>query len=1542
MTRIFIGLFVTLVVSLSSLTGVGPVGPAPAAWAGNGGACEADGGTAYNGLKVYPSHGEVFYIDTGQGQEVNAAYVGYRVENTSGLSKSNLWAKLDSFDGGVVSLANPGDEKYRIGDVAASATEAAFFLLEANQPTTTNQTHVLTVFDADPDLGGVIQYSCTFTFSQVKETIKAAANKVTDVAVATVEELGGSITVTVDGQSGQIGSGTSSPDGEVMWFSPAARSTWPSASLQLESTSIRFSTNKNFNQDVSTHVDNLIFRNPSTTLTGTASRYYYEATYVFRIRGPVSGTAQVIPIAQISSGTQIKHTDISGITSDADSSFAVATPVNVDVEKTASTTVTDSDADSKYEFEYTLTFNNSSANAVSLDQIVDELDTGLSFFAANDATFDGSAIADPGTNSDSNSVFQGPFTIPAGGSKTLVYTLEENSVCSGSVTYSNFAYGLVGTQVVGSSGTAIEGADLTTNVTCGQTATVTATTQAIDPQAITQAATTVTDTFATINGAINPTGTSRTVSFEYGTTAELFSPTTVNLSNSSAGSTYEDVNTGLTALTAGTRYYFRVKVGDVYGEILSFTTLQTAGTPTVTTQAASSISPGSGSDGTATLNGDFDANLVSGGATPYFQYGLANDAGATNSCTSPGALTEEVIQEDTDDDGTLDADVLLTGGFPTSLSLDIDSLEQNKYYCARAVAKWNSDNNSIEGSFVSFQVSGTATITYNGNSNTSGTVPSSATPSTGATYTVASNDGTLARTGWTFAGWNTAADGSGQTYAAGSGQFTVSGSLTLYAHWTASVTYNANSGSGAPSDSNTYSASDTVTVLSDSGMTRTNYLFDEWNTSSNGSGTPYDPTDTLSLASTGDITLWAQWTEVFTITYDANTPDSSALDSGSVTNSQTINDGSSGTVAGNSGSMVEAGYSFSKWNTQSDGGGQDYVAGASITPSSSLTLFAVWVANYEVTYLGNSNSGGTPPGSTSIAPGGSVAAAANTGTLVKTGFVFGGWNTNSGGTGTTYEPGESFIPASSLNLWALWLTPYTVSYDGNGNTSGTAPSDAIWGSGQTATASSNSGSLSRTGYTFAGWQTSSTGGTSYVAGSGTFTITADVTLYAKWTVVSSGNSPGNSNSNSNNSSATPSTPLIPRVVPRGPVGPPTPAVTRTSDPVEEVPTNGGGNQQTPNEQANRPASPSGQTSRPSLSQPRILIEQLAQGTVDLGEGVARASETPAAGADLVRATNSLESARRSPRQLASEDIQGFTPGESAYLEIIGARTGARFVVSETEAIDSLTLVRAMRASIEAQRSDFFSIDSIDVATQPVVPDEWNDNERDSANRLFEASGLPAPTLLTELDPASFTEWVFVQTRAETYVPGSTVYLTLTSEPVVLADAVVDKNGEVVVGGTVPAEFLTAGEHRVRLVGIRALDGAIVGDDGDIEVTPDLLDEIERFDLGTQSTIAFFGSNPTGGVHTAVRVIPLIPVAPWWTLWIIAGAFVLVSVMRRWGPLNSRSKHAIGGAIVLLSATPAVILGWLSTVTIVVWWGLGLGLLAMLIYLFVRPRRDGNQ
>ena len=82
------------------------------------------------------------------------------------------------------------------------------------------------------------------------------------------------------------------------------------------------------------------------------------------------------------------------------------------------------------------------------------------------------------------------------------------------------------------------------------------------------------------------------------------------------------------------------------------------------------------------------------------------------------------------------------------------------------------------------------TITYDSNANqpqtgaiSSGTVPSPTSYTYNSTVTVAANSGSLARQGFTFGGWNTAANGSGTTYTAGSGTFTITGSTTLYAIW---------------------------------------------------------------------------------------------------------------------------------------------------------------------------------------------------------------------------------------------------------------------------------------------------------------------------------------------------------------------------------------------------------------------------------------------------------------------------------------------------------------------------------------------------------------------------------------------------------------------------------------------------------------------------------------------------------------------------------------------------------------------------------------
>lgn len=76
------------------------------------------------------------------------------------------------------------------------------------------------------------------------------------------------------------------------------------------------------------------------------------------------------------------------------------------------------------------------------------------------------------------------------------------------------------------------------------------------------------------------------------------------------------------------------------------------------------------------------------------------------------------------------------------------------------------------------------TLTYDANGATSGTAPAANNYGNGATVTVL-GAGSLAKDGYTFAGWNTAADGTGTGYAAGD-TFTITGDTTLYAQWTES------------------------------------------------------------------------------------------------------------------------------------------------------------------------------------------------------------------------------------------------------------------------------------------------------------------------------------------------------------------------------------------------------------------------------------------------------------------------------------------------------------------------------------------------------------------------------------------------------------------------------------------------------------------------------------------------------------------------------------------------------------------------------------
>jgi uncharacterized repeat protein (TIGR02543 family) len=105
-----------------------------------------------------------------------------------------------------------------------------------------------------------------------------------------------------------------------------------------------------------------------------------------------------------------------------------------------------------------------------------------------------------------------------------------------------------------------------------------------------------------------------------------------------------------------------------------------------------------------------------------------------------------------------------------------------------AVASYNSENiaaTSIGATTKNVTCSGNVTIpsytiTFNGNGSTGG---STATQTIASGANVALTTNGFTKTGYTFDGWNTAADGSGTSYANGANYTMGTANVTLYAHW---------------------------------------------------------------------------------------------------------------------------------------------------------------------------------------------------------------------------------------------------------------------------------------------------------------------------------------------------------------------------------------------------------------------------------------------------------------------------------------------------------------------------------------------------------------------------------------------------------------------------------------------------------------------------------------------------------------------------------------------------------------------------------------
>ena len=152
-----------------------------------------------------------------------------------------------------------------------------------------------------------------------------------------------------------------------------------------------------------------------------------------------------------------------------------------------------------------------------------------------------------------------------------------------------------------------------------------------------------------------------------------------------------------------------------------------------------------------------------------------------------------------------------------------------------------------------------------------------------------------------------------------------------------------------------------------------------------------------------------------------------------------------------------------------------------------------WAMSFTITYHPNGASGDEVVESKV----GSESYTIRSNMFSRSGYNFTGWNTEANGNGTSYSAGSSYSELANLDLYAQWSRiTYTIKYNKNASdATGTMASTTKY-YGTNVTLRSNA--FKRTGYSFAGWATSSGGAVVYANGA-TYKANANVTLYAKWT-----------------------------------------------------------------------------------------------------------------------------------------------------------------------------------------------------------------------------------------------------------------------------------------------------------------------------------------------------------------------------------------------------------------------------------------------------------
>lgn len=389
----------------------------------------------------------------------------------------------------------------------------------------------------------------------------------------------------------------------------------------------------------------------------------------------------------------------------------------------------------------------------------------------------------------------------------------------------------------------------------------------------------------------------------------------------------------------------------------------------------------------------------------------------------------------------------------------------------------------------------TYNVAFDGNGAASGSLAPLEKCVYDTAYTLPAN--TFKRSGYKMTGWNTKADGTGTGYAnkASVKNLTATSGKTviLYAQWVPTIytiTYELNGGKNAAGNPAEYTIlSDTITLASPS---RTGYTFKGWYKED----TFVNKATKINAGTTGHKTFYAKWAaNQYTIAFNGN-----GADSGEMADLPKREYDKTYTLRTNA--YKKTGFRFVGWNTKADGSGKAYEKNASVKNLTSkngavVTLYAQWESlGYKITYVlnGGTNNSANPA---------EYLKTSETITLKnpkRTGYTFKGWYTED-----TFVTKLTQIATGSTGdktLYAKWaVNTYTVSFDGNGATSGEMNPLAKRAYDEVYLLRTNA--FKKTGYTFAGWNTKADGSGTSFQNKQEFsklsaTNGATVVLYAQW------------------------------------------------------------------------------------------------------------------------------------------------------------------------------------------------------------------------------------------------------------------------------------------------------------------------------------------------------------------------------------------------------------------------------------------------------------